>query len=176
MKKIIYLLTLVILSSCHSSYVQRIQEFKSQYPDEIVVGELIQLSNNQFMGGDSNWNFISGNSEFGSEYFYTGLYRDSLGHIETFKLPANEVYFVESDTCMIIKTGIHKYIEMMIPRTFKCESYKFINEYVNGSVYIKSMHVNEYATITTDCNLVKRPKIKIFVPIDSIQKYINITY
>jgi hypothetical protein len=77
---------------------------------------------------------------------------------------------------MIVKTGIHKYIEMMVPRTFKCESYKFMNKYVNGSVYIKSMHVDEYATNTTDCNLVKRPRIKISVPIDSIQKYINITY
>ena len=170
MKRLIYLLTLFIFSSCHSSYINRIQEFKSQYPDEIPVGELIQLSNNQMDCGTAKFGLLFGHAEFGSEYFYTGLYRDSSGRIQTFKLPAREVYFVESDTCMLFKTGTHDYIEELVPRTFKGESYRFIHDFVNSSLYITSndtMH---------SCGIYRRPTIKICLPYESIQKYINITY
>ena len=170
MKKIIYLLTLFILSSCHSSYVQRIQDFKSKYPDEIVVGEIIQLSNNQMDRGTASFGLFFGHAEFGSEYFYTGLYKDSMGRIQTFKLPASEVYFVDSDICMMFKTGVHDYIEELVPRTFKGESYNFMYKFVNSSLYITS------GDIMHSCGIWRRPKIKICVPMNSIEKYINITY
>lgn len=170
MKKIIYLLTLVIISSCQSSYLERIQDLESKYPNEMPVGELIQLSNNQMDCGSANFGLSFGHAEFGSEYFYTGLYRDSSGRIQTFKLPAKEVYFVESDTCMIFKTDIHDYIEELVPRTFKSESYRFIHYFVNSSLYITSndtMH---------SYGIYRRPTVKICLPLESIQKYINITY
>ena len=170
MRKLLYLIVVFSLSSCHSSYIQRIQDFKSKYPDEIVVGELIQLSNNQMDRGTASFGLFAGHAEFGSEYFYTGLYKDSMGRIQTFKLPAKEVYFVESDTCMMFKTGVHDYIEELVPRTFKGESYRFMYNFVNSSLYINSNDT------MNSCGIWRRPTIKISLPFESIQKYINITY
>ena len=170
MKRLIYIFAILILSSCRSSYLERLQDFKSKYPDEIPVGELIQISNNQLEYGNAKFGLMSGRAEFGSEYFYTGLYRDSLGRIQTFKLPAREVYFVESDTCMMFRTGVHEYIEELVSRTFKDESCHFMYEFVNSSLYIKS------DDMTNSYGLYRRPIIKICLPLNSIQKYINITY
>lgn len=150
-----------------------IRMYQAQYPDEIVVGTLIQLSNNQMTYGEYRGGVFLGHGEISDEYFYTGMYKDNSGLIKTFKLPATDVYFVESDSLTITKTGIHEYIVQVVNRVLRCYHDRWISKFVASPLYIKSENIN---IIDFDDPMFERPKIRICIPMNSIQNYINITY
>lgn len=174
MRKLLYLIVVFITCSCMSE-TELATKLKNTYPNEIELGTVIQLSNNSMMNSEAYGTFILGSgtyhSESGDEYFYTGLYKDKNGYINTFKLPACDVCFVESNECTITKIEIHKYLDLVANRCWAFEANHFAAEFINSSLYVKSGDFESY-----DFSLFQRPKIRISIPMDSIQKYINITY
>lgn len=174
--KYFILSVIVFFSTACTSCPEIAKLVKEEYPDEISVGTLVQISNNQISNGSANGSFMFGfgsyNADYKAEYFYVGLYKDAGGYIKTFKLPAKDVYFVESNDYTISIIGIHEYINYVAYHTFNIDDCKkYVRKFISQSLYVNANDAYE-----ENYGIYSRPKIKICVPMNSIEKYVNITY
>lgn len=172
-------------TSCMSDSAIKTQA-KEEFPNEIVLGKLIQLTNEKMLygsirgttGGIFTRGYIRGN--IGEDYYYVGLYETPEGYIKNFKIPSRDTYLVNSDSYNIELTDFHKYIDgenALIYGSYSGNApYSFRDAMLNVIKNSTNRNIKRGCGDPTCHCQDHTPKIKLCIPTDSIERYVRIEF
>ena len=158
------------------------------FPNDLIYGEIIQLSNHDSYDGHISGGFFGFGGSISENQYFTGLYKNSKGEILVFKIPAKRVKIIDSNQYVLATSNFHNYIDAYIDNN--CGSFfeggckskdKIRNELINIVNNATSTSYDNYMTRPYNCGDPRLwdcglPIVEIRIPIDLISNYIKIEY
>lgn len=178
MKQFIWLVSTIMFCSCVSNNEQNSQ-LKMQYPDVIKLGTIYQLHNDTRTSGSISGNFLLGtgsiHGSISEKDYYVGLYKNNNDELQHFKIPVKYVTLVDDDSLIIEIVDIHEYVNMWnVAPAFQNYKQEILNDMIRNSVSGGCGAMNSHHT--TRSSYGNRLKIRIHVPFNRIEQYINIQF